>query len=52
MEHFQKIEFLNVSKCSEIDLVKDTISNGLFILKQFILVNFNTTEKKELIKMK
>ena len=47
MERFQKIKLLNVNKCSEIYLVKDTFSNELFISKQFILVNVNTTEEKE-----
>ena len=50
MEQFQKIKILNINRCSEIYLVKDTISNELFILKQFLLVNCNTTEEKEHIK--
>ena len=50
MEHFQKIKLLNINKCSEIYLVKDIFSNELFVLKQLILVNCNTTEEKEHIK--
>ena len=50
MEHFQKIKLLNINKCSEIYLVKDTFSNELFVLKMLILVNCNTTEEKEHIK--
>ena len=47
MEHLQQIELLSMSKCSAVYLVKDTLSNELFVLKKFLLVNANTTEEKE-----
>ncbi len=47
MNNLQKIKWISTSKVSEVYIVKDTISNKLYILKKFILVNVNTEEEKE-----